>query len=99
MSHHPQKGLRPGRGLHYNFFKLLKEKFPNYDERVLKFATRVFTRFRIRTMNIIQRQKDRSKKRREKRKVPKEDEPKKEKKIRKQPITARGKRHLIDRTT
>ena len=98
MSHHPEKGLKAGRGLHYNFYKLLKDTFlDKYKDLVLKLTTRVLTRFRVRTINRIQRLKDRTEKRRRKRKIPKEDEPKSEKNNRKRPTTSRGKRHLVDR--
>ena len=98
MSHHPEKGLRPGRGLHYNFYKLLKDTFlDKYNDLVLKLTTRVLTRFRVRTINRIQRLKDRTEKRRNKRKIPKEDEPKSEKNVRKRATTARGRRQTVDR--
>ena len=98
MSHHPEKGLRPGRGLHYNFYKSLKDTFlDKYNDLVLKLTTRVLTRFRVRTINRIQRLKDRTEKRRNKRKIPKEDEPKSEKNIRKRATTARGRRQTVDR--
>ena len=65
---HPKGSVRPGRGHMLNFVNFLKTKFSpeQYDDRVLIFVTKVFTRFRIRAMNkaarLLEKQKKRGKK-------------------------------------
>ena len=52
-SFHPKNRLIPGRGVTVKFFNLLVEKFPDYDKKVLKLATKLFTAFRCRTWNAL----------------------------------------------
>ena len=100
--HHPENSLRQGRGLQLHFFKILKEKFPDMKDPVLHIVNRVFNRFRVRTINKIERQK-RIKKLMKKNKDPKQDaanknsKDSKKKTARKFPITPRGRVHLATR--
>ena len=96
--HHPENNLRQGRGLQLHFFKILKEKFPHLKDPVLHIVNRVFNRFRIKTINKIERQK-RIKKLMKKNKDTenKNSKDSKKKNKRKFPITDRGRVHLATR--
>ena len=60
-------------GLFKNFFKLLRAKFGKvYDDRVLYLITKVFTQFRVRTINRLAKLKTKPKK------YPKSKQPRKE---------------------
>ena len=73
--HHPQNSLRNEMGLFKNFMKLLKAKFGKiYDDRVLYLITKVFTYFRVRTINRLAKPKTKKPK-----KIPKVEAAKKRK--------------------
>ena len=55
--HHPKGSLKKGRGLIGDFFSKLKGTFPQYHESVLHLVTRIFTRFRIRSINLAAKNK------------------------------------------
>ena len=87
-THHPKDGVRGGRGLFRDFFLKLKTKFsPKYDDKVLHLVARMITRFRIRRMNKITKEKE----------IAKRVARNKNKK-RKSPISSRGNVHLARRT-
>ena len=50
--HHPKNSLKQGKGLFSQFWAKLKGTFPQYHESVLHLVTRIFTRFRIRSINL-----------------------------------------------
>ena len=86
---HPKDGVMGGTGLFRNFFMELKERFGHkYDDRILHLVTRVLTRFRIRRMNKLFKEKE----------IAKRIARNKNKK-RKSPISSRGNVHLAHRTT
>ena len=73
--HHPQNSLRNEMGLFRNFFKLLKTKFSKiYDDRILYLITKIFTQFRVRTINKLAKPKTKKPK-----KIPKVEAAKKRK--------------------
>lgn len=90
--HHPPRSLRNERGLFYNFFQMLKAKFPQYHDKVLHLVTRVFSWFRVRSINKLAKKKNRP------RKKPKSKKTKNETKKRPSPVTLRGKKHLAERS-
>ena len=61
-AHHPPKSLRNERGLFRNFFNILKAKFPHYNDKILHLTTRVFSWFRIRTINKLAKLKKKQRK-------------------------------------
>ena len=86
---HPKDGVMGGTGLFRKIFMELKERFGHkYDDRILHLVTRVLTRFRIRRMNKLFKEKEIAKRiaRNKNRK-------------RKSPISSRGNVHLAHRTT
>ena len=72
--HHPQNSLRNEMGLFRNFVKLLKTKFHYYDDSILYLITKVFTYFRVRTINRLAKPKTKKPK-----KIPKVEAAKKRK--------------------
>ena len=61
LLHHPTNSLQSGRGVITNFFLRLVKEFPPYDKRILHLVARMFTRFRLRWMNKLKKQKKRGK--------------------------------------
>ena len=90
QSHHPPKSLRIERGLFRNFLQILKEKFPWYKDKVLYLVTRVFTWFRVRTINKLAKKKKRPRKK-------SKSKAKLLSKKRRSPVTLRGKKQLAER--
>ena len=73
--HHPSNSLRNEMGLFKNFMKLLKAKFGKiYDDQVLYLITKVFSYFRVRTINQLAKPKTKKPK-----KIPKVEAAKKRK--------------------
>ena len=60
QQHHPKNGLRRGPGLFQLFFAKLKERFgTTYKDKVLLLCTKIFTRFRCKTINALRKKKKR----------------------------------------
>ena len=91
-AHHPPKSLRNERGLFKNFFNILKANFPQYENKILHLTTRVFSWFRIRTINKLAKFKKKAKK------EPKVIAKQKKTKNKSGPITLRGKIQLAARS-
>ena len=100
QQHHPKNGLRPGRGLFSSFFALIKKEFDYYDDKVLLLVTKIFTRFRCRTINKLRKLKKKKGPRKTKDfKLKAKLEAKRNKAVRKRaPVTDRGKIKLAKRT-
>ena len=57
-THHGKQTLRHGPGLTKNFLEILKKKFgKTYKVKTLYLVTRILTRFRIRTINRLVKQR------------------------------------------
>ena len=100
QQHHPKNGLRLGRGLFQLFFAKIKERFPFYKDQVLLLVTKIFTRFRCRSINALRKKKKKKGQRKTADfKLKQKLEAKKNKAIRKRvPVTDRGKIKLAKRT-
>ena len=56
--HHPKKSLKQGKGLIGEFWAKLKGTFPQYHETVLHLVTRIFMCFRILSINLAAKNKN-----------------------------------------
>ena len=57
QQHHPKNSLKKGKGLFNEFWAKLKGTFPQYHASTLHLVTRIFTRFRIRSINLAAKNK------------------------------------------
>ena len=96
--HHPKNSLKKGKGLIGKFLAKLKGTFPNYHESTLHLVTRIFTRFRIRTLNLLAKNKKKKSPRKTLavKKAAKEQAAKGKKGKNRAPVTKRGKRKLAE---
>ena len=92
--HHPKNSLKKGKGLFNEFWAKLKGTFPQYHESVLHLVTRIFTQFRIRSINFAAKNKKKGPRKTVAfKKAAKEGKGKK-----RAPVTKRGKRKLVEMT-
>ena len=100
QQHHPKNGLLRGPGLFQLFVAKLKERFgTTYKDQVLLLVTKIFTRFRCRTINALRKKKGKKGQRKTADfKLKQKLDAKKNKAIRNRaPVTDRGKIKLCKR--
>ena len=54
---HPENGLSTGDGLITRCFDVFSQRFPDYNEQLLRFSARFITLTRLRTINIKRKKK------------------------------------------
>ena len=57
---HPENGLSTGDGLITRCFDVFSQRFPDYNEQLLRFSARFITLTRLRTINIKRKKKAKS---------------------------------------
>ena len=99
QQHHPKNSLKKGKGLIREFWAKLKGTFPQYHESTLHLVTRIFTRFCIRSINLLAKNKKKGPRKTAAFKKAAKEQAAKGKTVKKRvPVTKRGKRKLAEMT-